>query len=118
MKVFNVYYIKNSKKQVATCSEHSLNNIRKDIENMGGRVLSIEIREPKGIKKQEDPVKKEKSKYYVSRYNYYYKKHENKRISTDDFIKVKDKLRELKNDTKSLIEYQEKFEQFLKDNNL
>lgn len=118
MKVFNVYYIKNSKKQVATCSEYSLSNIRKEIESMGGRILSIEMREPLVSKKQEDPIKKEKTKYYVSRYNYYYKKHENKRITTEVFNNIKDMLRELKNETNNKTEYQEKFEQFIKDNNL
>jgi len=117
MELYNIKYIKNSKEQIATCSEYSLRNIRKDIEDSGGRILSIEIRESLEVKK-EDPVKKEKTKYYVSRYNYFYNKHEKKKITTEVFNNIKDKLRELRNETIDRKDFQEKFEDYLKLNKL
>lgn len=118
MKLFDIKYKKDSKELVATCSEHSLNMIRKDIENMGGSVVSIKMKTPLLPNRDKDPLKIEKNEYYRSRYNFFYKKHENGRINTELFKKIKDKLRELKEETKDKAEFQEKFEEYLKDNNI
>jgi len=118
LKLFDIKYKKDSKELVATCSEHSLNMIRKDIENMGGSIVSINMKTPLIPNKDKDPLKIEKNEYYRSRYNFFYKKHESGRISTELFKKVKDKLRELKEETKDKAEFQEKFEEYLNDNNI
>lgn len=118
MKCYNIKYIKHTKELIATCSEYSLNMIKKDIEDMGGSILSIEVKRPLKAKKENDPVITEKNKYYASMYNLFYKKYKNKKISMQLFNEIKEKLRELKNKVNNKTEFQEIFEEYLKDKDI
>ena len=118
MKSYNIKYKKESKELIAICLECSLDMIKSDIHNMGGTILSIETKNHLVPKKDINPVIIEKNEYYISRYNFFYKKHKNSKITTEVYNDIKKKLKDLKEEVDNKIEFQEKFEEYLKTNHI
>ena len=110
-KTFKIIYELNSETHNIECSEYYLHEyIDKILEN-GSNVMSIYAKDTKS-KKQQDINKIEKNKYYNSKYNYYYKQYKSNKIDIVTFNKVRDVLKNLRNESSNLKEFSNKFVKF------
>lgn len=118
MKIYEIKYIRNSEELITTCAEYSLSNITKTIEDSGGKIISINLKTALKGEDENKQIKSEIQKYYLKKYNAYYKKYKRGKISNEVFFNIKETLKKLNDENITIKEFQNKFEQFLKENNL
>lgn len=117
MKIYEITYVQNTEKLIVACAEYSLINITKTIEGNGGKIIAIKLKKSLN-KNAKHPRIMEKKKYYLAKYNSYYKKQKKGKISNEMFLKIKEKLKTINDENITIKEFKDKFEQFLKENNL
>lgn len=118
MKIYEIKYIRNSEELITTCAEYSLSNITKTIEDSGGKIISINLKTALKGEDENKQIKNEMEKYYLQKYNAYYKKYKRGKISNEVFFNIKEILKKLKSEKNDIKEFQTEFDKFLIENNL
>ena len=107
-KTFKIVYLLNGKTISTECSAYSLHEYIDKLIEDGSKVICLFAKNNKS-KKPLDENKVEMTKYYNSRYNYYYKQYKSNRIDKITFEKIKEELKTLRKGSKNVKEFADKF---------
>lgn len=106
-KTFTIIYQKGKEIKEFECSCYSLRKTIEKFVSEDGEVLCIVAHEQES--KPKDINKIQKQKYYNNKYSNYYKKYKLGKISENEFIEIKQLLKQLKNECKTSSEFEKKF---------
>lgn len=111
-KAYTIEYKENEESKKFDCSSYSLQKFIGKFEEEGKEIISVTKYPIK--KKPKDNNKKEKQRYYNSKYSTLYKQRVKGKISNEEFDEIITKLKELKAECITLPELVTKFELYIK----
>lgn len=110
-KIYDILYLSDGKIHKTECSSLSLHKYIDKLLDDGA--ISIYMME-KFYEKEIDIDKQEKTQYYNSKYNLFYRQYKGNKITLQEFENIKNTLKKLKKECTTKGELKRQFEKFMK----
>ena len=112
-KIYDILYLSDGKIHKTECSSLSLHKYIDKLLDDGA--ISIYMME-KFYEKEIDIDKQEKTQYYSSKYNLFYRQYKRNKITLQEFENIKNTLKKLKKECDTKDDLKNQFEKFMKNN--
>ena len=110
-KIYDILYLSDGKIHKTECSSLSLHKYIDKLLDDGA--ISIYMME-KFYEKEIDIDKQEKTQYYSSKYNLFYRQYKRNKITLQEFENIKNTLKKLKKECATNDDLKNQFEKFMK----
>ena len=105
VKTYSIVSMFNKEISKFECSQHSLPKLIDDFIEKDGEILCISI--------MYEYKKREIQKYYNSKYSSFLRKYKNGKLSEEEYLNIKQELKDLKNNCDSKEEFEVEFQKYL-----